>query len=61
MQPTNNQAQTCVRVCQMLSNGYRDIRVFRFDPQQRYVFILAADNLQILVFPNGHWRFINES
>ena len=61
IQPTNDQAQACVRVCQMLSNCFRDIQVFRYNPQERYIFILAGDNLQILVFPNGIWRFINET
>ncbi|NEP39336.1 MAG: glycoside hydrolase family 32 protein [Okeania sp. SIO2H7] len=45
----------------MLSNCFRDIQVFRYNPQERYIFILAGDNLQILVFPNGIWRFINET
>jgi hypothetical protein len=27
---TNKQAQACLRVCQMLSNGYKDIHLFRF-------------------------------
>lgn len=59
--PTNEQAQACLRVCQMLSNYYRDIQVFRFDDQTRYVFILAGEELQILVPTNGRWSFINET
>ncbi|MGF1936037.1 MULTISPECIES: DUF6888 family protein [unclassified Nostoc] len=31
MLPTTEQALACVRVCQMLSNLYKDIRLFRFD------------------------------
>jgi hypothetical protein len=41
----------------MLSNAYRDIQLFRFNPQKQYVFIMAGDELQILVFSNGLWRF----
>lgn|GEM_PF-337227 len=59
--PTNEQAQACLRVCQMLSNGHRDIQLFRFNPQTRTVFIFASEELQIIVPPNGVWRFLNET
>jgi uncharacterized secreted protein with C-terminal beta-propeller domain len=59
--PTPPQAIACLRVCQMLSNSYRDIHVFRFNEQKGYVFILAGDNLQILIFSSGNWRFIDET
>ncbi|MGI2905085.1 DUF6888 family protein [Tolypothrix sp. VBCCA 56010] len=59
--PTNEQAQACVRVCQMLSNGYRNIELFRFNELKGYIFILAGDNIQIMIFPSGEWKFINET
>jgi hypothetical protein len=37
--PTAEQALACLRVCQMLSNTYRDIHLFRFNEQRGYVFI----------------------
>ncbi|MBC6476871.1 MAG: hypothetical protein GDA56_02805 [Hormoscilla sp. GM7CHS1pb] len=61
VRPTNDQAQSCLRVCQMLSNGDRDIKLFRFNPEKGYVFVMAGDNLQIMVFPSGLWRFIDET
>ncbi|WP_404800341.1 DUF6888 family protein [Amazonocrinis nigriterrae] len=60
MLPTTEQALSCVRVCQMLSNLYKDIRLFRFDDRTGEVYILAADELQIIVYPNGEWEFVNE-
>ncbi len=57
--PTAEQALVCLRVCQMLSNTYSDIHLFRFNEQRGYVFILAGNDLQILVFRDGSWRFIN--
>jgi len=42
----------------MLSSYYRDIKLFRFDAQTGDVYILAGDNIQIIVPPNGKWRFI---
>jgi hypothetical protein len=59
--PTNEQAQGCLRVCQMLSNGYRDIHLFRYNPQKGYVYILAGETLEVIVTRNGEWRFIDET
>lgn len=45
----------------MLSNGYREIQMFRFNDTKGYVYILAGEDLQIVVPPNGIWRFIDET
>jgi hypothetical protein len=42
----------------MLSNYYRDIKLFRFDLTIGDVYILAGDNMQIIIAPDGNWRFI---
>ncbi|MEX0268378.1 hypothetical protein AB3R30_04485 [Leptolyngbyaceae cyanobacterium UHCC 1019] len=55
--PTDQQAQACLRVCQMLSNTYRDIHLFRFDPATGDVYILAGEDLEVIVPPSGVWRF----
>ncbi|MCC5623804.1 hypothetical protein [Nostoc sp. CHAB 5715] len=44
----------------MLSNLYKDIRLFRFDDKTGQVYILARDELQIIVLSNGIWDFVNE-
>ncbi|WP_390370022.1 DUF6888 family protein [Crinalium epipsammum] len=59
IQPTNAQAQACLRVCQMLSNSYRNIELFRFDDETGIVFILAGEDIQIIIPPNGRWRFLD--
>ncbi|NMG20273.1 DUF6888 family protein [Brasilonema bromeliae] len=51
----------CVIICQYLSNFYREIQLFRFSDTTGNVFILAGDELQILVFRDGTWRFVNET
>ncbi|PSN14983.1 hypothetical protein C7293_09190 [filamentous cyanobacterium CCT1] len=57
--PTAEQALACVRVCQMLSDGYQPIHVFRYNPSTRTVFILAGvtESLEVVVFASGQWRF----
>jgi hypothetical protein len=59
--PTKEQALTCMCVCQMLSNLYRDIQLFRFDAQTGEVYIFAGDELQIIVPRNEPWRFADEA
>ncbi|WP_445236431.1 DUF6888 family protein [Gloeocapsa sp. PCC 7428] len=57
MQPTVDQAFACLRVCQMLSSLLRDIVLFRFDERTGEVFILTADNIQVIVRRDGNWEF----
>jgi len=59
--PTNEQAQASLRVCQWLSNTYRNIELFRFNSETGDVYIFAGDELQVIIPPNGLWRFINET
>ena len=59
--PTAVQALTCLRVCQMVSNSFLDIHIFRVDEIKGYVYILAGDEMEILIFPEGNWRFIDET
>jgi hypothetical protein len=59
--PTAEQALSCLRLCQMLSNCYRDIQLFRFNAQTGEVYIFAGDELQIIVSRNGLWRFLDET
>jgi hypothetical protein len=59
--PTPAQALACLRVCQMLSNSYLDIHMFRFNDIKGYVYILAGYEIEIMIFPSGEWRFIDET
>jgi hypothetical protein len=59
--PTAEQALACLRVCQMLSNYYRDIQLLRFNAQTGEVYIFAGDELEIIVPRNGLWRFLDET
>ncbi|WP_407919505.1 DUF6888 family protein [Chroogloeocystis siderophila] len=50
-----------MRVCQMLSSLLRNIVLFRFDERTGEVFILTADNIQVIVRRDGNWEFFNET
>ncbi len=49
----------CMRVCQMLSNFYRSVNLFRYDTNRRIVYIIAGplDEFKIIVPPDGDWEF----
>ncbi|WP_425526006.1 DUF6888 family protein [Halotia branconii] len=55
------QAITCLIVCQMLSNYYCDIRLFRFDDKTGDIYILASEDIQIIVPSHEPWRFVDET
>lgn len=59
--PTVDQAIACVCVCQWLSNGYQKISMFRYDDSRNIVYIIAGanDGIEIEVYTNGTWEFIN--
>jgi len=41
-----------------LSNCYQDIHLFRFDDQTGEVYILAGEEIEIIVLTNGIWEFL---
>jgi hypothetical protein len=58
---TVEQALKVVEVCQSLSTLYKDISLFRFDPLTGNIYILAGDDIQILILQDGSWEFTNET
>jgi hypothetical protein len=59
--PTPEQNFASVFVCQMLSNCYRDIQIFRYSPSSQVLYVFANDALQIVITPDGKWRFLDET
>ncbi|GAA6619005.1 DUF6888 family protein [Scytonema sp. NUACC26] len=58
--PTEKQSVICIFVCQMLSNAFQPINVFRYDRKLKTLYIQAGvnDNLAIVIDQNGEWEFI---
>jgi hypothetical protein len=59
---TDEQAQACLRVCQMLSTGFQPIHLFRYNPETQTIYILAGitESIEIVVFADSEWVFRNE-
>ncbi|WP_041918692.1 DUF6888 family protein [Gloeocapsa sp. PCC 7428] len=58
MLPTAEQGIICVTLCQSITNMFTLIAVVRLDERTGNIFILAGDNIQIEIFRNGRWRFL---
>lgn len=58
--PTTEQGIMTIIVCQMLSNLFVDIVLFRYDHLTKEVYILASKDIQIKIPSNGRWEFIND-
>ena len=57
--PTASQAIKAVILCEMLSITLQPIELFRYDPVAKYIYIIAGftGSIEILIFPDGNWRF----
>ena len=58
--PTPEQGIMTIIVCQMLSNLFLDIVLFRYDNLAKEVYILASKDIQIKIPSDGKWEFIND-
>ncbi|WP_436836098.1 DUF6888 family protein [Laspinema palackyanum] len=58
--PTVAQAYGSVKVCQMLSNLYQVINVFRYDPALKTIYVQAGrnDEFAIIINEEGIWEFV---
>ena len=54
------QALKSVILCQNLLDTYREIYVYRFEPRTGYIFILAGQDIQLVIAQDGNWEFIND-
>uniref|UniRef100_B8HN54 DUF6888 domain-containing protein n=1 Tax=Cyanothece sp. (strain PCC 7425 / ATCC 29141) TaxID=395961 RepID=B8HN54_CYAP4 len=58
--PTQQQSNTAIFLCQLLSNLYQPIQVFRYDRRLKTIYIQAgqADELSLIIKEDGNWDFI---
>ncbi len=56
---TVSQAFECAYVCQMLSDYFQVIQLFRYDKVREIVYIIAGNNneIKVIVPSNGKWEF----
>ena len=57
--PTVKQKDPAIFLCQILSNLLQPILLFRYDPLQKYIFLIAGreESLEITIYATGNWEF----
>ncbi len=55
---TVEQAIKSVELCQSLSDLHQDIVLFRFDDLKGEIYILAGQDLEIVIYDSGLWEFL---
>ncbi|WP_013321940.1 DUF6888 family protein [Gloeothece verrucosa] len=57
--PTEKQKNTVIFICQLLSNLLQPIWLFRFDPLNKNIYIIAGreESLEITIYQTGRWEF----
>ncbi|NJN90043.1 MAG: hypothetical protein HC878_06465 [Leptolyngbyaceae cyanobacterium SL_5_14] len=58
--PTKKQSDTAMFLCQLLSNLYQPIQVFRYDQKLETLYIQAgrADEIAAIINQDGNWNFV---
>ncbi len=56
--PSTAQALKCFRLCCDLTSKYCSIDLVTFDKRTGNVIILAKEEINIEIEPNGKWRFV---
>jgi hypothetical protein len=56
--PTAQQALKCVYLCQALTTVYKPIYMVRLDERTGKLFILAGEDIQILVSRDANWDYL---
>ncbi|RCJ37192.1 hypothetical protein A6769_14080 [Nostoc punctiforme NIES-2108] len=58
--PTQKQSDTAIFLCQLLSNLYQPIQVFRYDQKLKTLYIQAGlnDEIAVIIDQDGNWKFV---
>ncbi|MDJ0616659.1 MAG: hypothetical protein QNJ63_07900 [Calothrix sp. MO_192.B10] len=58
--PTQKQLETAIFLCQLLSNLYQPIQVFRYDRVFKTIYMQAGvnDEIALVIDEDGSWEFV---
>jgi hypothetical protein len=54
---TTEQAIVGLRLCHNITGIYQSVQLVRIDERTKDLLILAGEEIEIIVTPNGKWRF----
>ncbi|NDJ15951.1 DUF6888 family protein [Myxacorys almedinensis] len=61
MYPTAKQEAKCFILCQRITAMFLPIWIVRLDERNGEIFILAGEEMAIVINPDGEWEFDNEA
>ena len=56
--PTTAQALKCFQLCHDLTSKYCSVELVTLDKRTSNVVIVAGEEIDIEIKPNGEWRFV---
>lgn len=58
--PTRDQSDTAIFLCQLLSNLFQPMQVFRYDQKLKTIYIQAgtSDEIALIIEEDGSWEFV---
>ncbi|WP_197035968.1 DUF6888 family protein [Fischerella sp. PCC 9605] len=56
--PTQEQIKTCFILCYQNTKMYLPINLVTIDKRTKDVVILAGEETEIVIYPNGNWRYL---
>jgi hypothetical protein len=56
--PTQEQIKTCFILCYRHTKMYLPIYLVSVDRRTKDVVILAGEETEIVIYPNGNWRYL---
>jgi len=56
--PSFEQLQTCFILSYWLTKMYLPIYMIRIDERTKNVVFLAGEETEIIIYPNGKWRYL---
>jgi hypothetical protein len=57
IQPTKEQAMTCLRLCVNVTRFYLSIHIIRLDERSGELYLLAGEDIGIVIQRDGIWRY----
>ncbi|MGG6265347.1 DUF6888 family protein [Leptolyngbya sp. AN03gr2] len=55
--PTPQQSEKCVLLCMTLTRMYVPIYLVRLDERNGDIFMLAGEEMEIVIYRDGQWRY----
>ena len=56
--PTKEQLITCFILSASVTTMYKAINLIRLDERTKEIYLLAGEEIELIIFENGYWSFV---